>query len=213
MCGVFGFVAKGDSTVNLKLLRPIAENTQRRGPHAWGMAWIDRAGVMHSYKQTGPIVDSLGLLAMAKDATMLIGHCRYATHGSPEDNTNNHPHATRGGYIVHNGVISHYRELISRFKLKPKTECDSEVLALMVEQFKGSALERAKKASMLAARSPFVMLGLFQPGRLVVCRAGNPLSVGETGKGFYLASLQAALPGVVQQVRDEQIFEFADENN
>ena len=67
----------------MKRLEAIARVTMRRGPHAFGFAWIDSRGRLKMFKKTGRIVDHLSLLAMAQDAQFLIGHCRYATHGDP----------------------------------------------------------------------------------------------------------------------------------
>ena len=38
-------------------------------------------------------------------AAVVVGHCRYATHGSPRDNRNNHPHPAGSGQLMHNGVV------------------------------------------------------------------------------------------------------------
>ena len=211
MCGVFGFVAKGQEPVNLKLLRRVARTTQRRGPHAWGMAWIDGAGRLKMFKQTGRVTDALALLAMASDARLLIGHCRYATQGNPENNLNNHPHPADGGWIVHNGVIRTYRRLIDKHDLHPATECVSEVLGLLTEHLPGDIFGRAMRAAMMASDSPLVMLGLWKPGRLVAVRNGNPLCVGETGRGYYLGSLSDDLPGTVSELPNGQALEFGDE--
>jgi len=100
MCGVFGFVSSGEGRLNLAALKRIARVTESRGPHAFGFAWIDGRGRLHCFKQTGRITDSLALLGMAAGARMLIGHCRYATHGDYRQNINNHPHAADGGWIV-----------------------------------------------------------------------------------------------------------------
>jgi hypothetical protein len=77
LCGGFGFVSRDGGTLNVELLVQIPEVTERR------------------------VSDHLGLLQMAADARMLIGHCRWATQGDPADNINNHPHAADGGWIVH----------------------------------------------------------------------------------------------------------------
>ncbi len=214
MCGVFGFVAKEQGPMNLKILSRVARVTQRRGPHSWGMAWIDSKGRMRMYKQVGKITDGLGLLSMARDATMLIGHCRYATHGSPENNLNNHPHPSDGGWIVHNGVIQNYRNIIDQHDLHPITECDSEVLGMLVEQLEGTRLERCVGAVRIAkASAPLAMLGLW-PDSLVAVRAnGQPLHIGETSRGYYLASLADGLPGHVAPIADDNAIVFGEDGH
>ena len=211
MCGLFGFVAKReDSKLNLKILGRIAVNTQKRGRHAWGMAWVNRAGEVKSFKQTGPIGDALGMLTLAEDATMLIGHCRYATHGDPADNRNNHPHAMADGFVVHNGVIRHYQRLLLEFGLQPRTECDSEVLPLLIDKLRGrSMFDRACKAACLAkGDSPFAMMALTSEALFVARANYQPLHVGETGQGIYLASLPDALPGDPTELPANQMIHY-----
>lgn len=214
MCGVFGFVSFDGKGPDLRRLQAIAEVTMRRGPHAFGFAWLDFAGRLRMFKRTGRIVDHLGLLAMARDARMLIGHCRFATHGDPDNNLNNHPHPADGGWIVHNGVIGAYNEIVTRNELQPVTDCDSEVLGLLIERGRGTFRKRCVEAvsSAVGGRGgPLVMLGLWsRPARMVVIRHGNPLSVGMIGGGerYYLGSLADKLPGDVMEVRDRSGFEL-----
>jgi len=210
MCGIFGFVAKGDNALDLAVIKSIATITMSRGPHAWGIAWVDGTGKLRSYKQTGRIVDSLALLAMAKDARLLVGHCRYATHGDPDTNTNNHPHDGGDSWVVHNGVIHHYRSLVAKHLLKMETECDSEVLGLMLQKFRGKPMARAAQTAREAmGRSPFAMLALW-PDRLIATRANDqPLHVGETRNAYYLASLRLELPGRVSEFPEGEIVEYA----
>jgi glucosamine 6-phosphate synthetase-like amidotransferase/phosphosugar isomerase protein len=212
MCGVFGFAAKNDEPVNLGILKMLARTTEMRGPHAWGLAWVDARGRMRSFKQSGAITDSLGLLAMAKDARLLIGHCRYATHGDPANNLNNHPHDGGDAWVVHNGVIGHYRSLLDRHRLTASTDCDSEVLGLMLREFNGEPHHRFRRAVDEAKGvSPFVMLALW-PDRLIAAREnGQPLHMGETKESFYLASLPYGLPGRVTPVREGRNLEIAED--
>jgi glucosamine--fructose-6-phosphate aminotransferase (isomerizing) len=192
-------------------LARIARVTETRGSHAWGMAWIDGRGIMKSFKQTGPVTDSLALLRMAADARVLIGHCRYATQGNPENNLNNHPHPCDGGWIVHNGMIPNYDQLLRKHTLHPNSDCDSEVLGLLIEQFGGSIAERMTSAvGCVRPHQPLVVLGLWKPGRLLAVRRGNPLSIGETKRGTYLASLPEGLPGKVSDVEDGIVLEFGE---
>lgn len=210
MCGVFGFVSYDGKGPNIKRLEIIAKATMARGPHAFGFAWLDWSGRLQMFKRTGRIVDHLGLLAMAKNARILIGHCRFATHGAPENNSNNHPHPADGGWIVHNGVVSNHEDLAAEYDLWPTTQCDSEVLGLLVGASQGSLLARCS-ATANVAKGNLTMLGVWgRPGRMIAVRNGNPLWLGETKEGerFYLASLRQGLPGEVKEVPNGSGLEF-----
>jgi glucosamine 6-phosphate synthetase-like amidotransferase/phosphosugar isomerase protein len=190
-------------------LKRIAAITMRRGPHAWGMAWVDAHGRLKVYKQTGRIVDALGLLALAADARLLIGHCRFATQGDPSQVANNHPHPADGGWIVHNGMIRDYAEAVAVHGPHPVTACDSEILCQLIEEASGPLLERCVEAVLGVERAPLVLLGIWnRPMRLVAARQGNPLHIGRTAHGLYLASLADGLPGEVVAVRDDTAVEF-----
>jgi glucosamine--fructose-6-phosphate aminotransferase (isomerizing) len=212
MCGCFGFVAKKGREASMPMLRKIARVTERRGRHAFGFSWIDRNGRLRMFKQSGKISDSLGLLSIARDARMLIGHCRYATQGDPANNLNNHPHPVDGGWFVHNGMLPDYQDLIRRQDLYPNTDCDSEVLGLLMEDADGSLADRMREAINATRYSPLVMLGLWgRPRRLLAARRGNPLSIGEHETGHYFASLPDGLPGDVEEVEDGTVLEFTRE--
>lgn len=211
MCGVFGFASKNGKPVDLKILKEVAAVTESRGPHAWGLAWVDKKGRMFSYKQSGRVTDAMGLLDMARGAQMLIGHCRWATHGDPANNLNNHPHDGGDAWVVHNGVIYNYETIARRHGLWMNTDCDSEVLGLMLQQFKGKPHQRFRRVVDEAKGiSPFVMLALW-PDRLMAAREnGQPLYEGQTGNAIYLASLPEGLPGKVRSVPMGRHYEIAD---
>lgn len=205
MCGVFGFVANDGRRADEDSIVRIARVTQRRGAHAFGLAWIDGAGRLKTFKRQGPISNELGIVAMAAaEARMLIGHCRYTTSGPQDANINNHPHPADGGWIVHNGMIHNWQRTVRRFGLLPNSECDSEVLGLLIEQGSGSVLERCARAARRCAGGPLVMLGLWhRPNRLVMVRdGGQPLHTADTREGTYLASLADGLPGDVRELQD-----------
>jgi glucosamine 6-phosphate synthetase-like amidotransferase/phosphosugar isomerase protein len=202
MCGVFGFITRNGNGPDLGRLRRIAAQTQRRGHHAFGLAWLDAEGTIHTFKRPGPATANLGDLDACRGATVVIGHCRWATHGSPKNNRNNHPHPAGRGWFVHNGVVVNYRALLRRYRLQPKTECDSEVLGLLMARFAGSIGRRAMQTAR-AADGRMTMLGIWSnPARLLVVRKDYPLSFGETAGGVYFASLPEDLPGAVMHVSD-----------
>jgi glucosamine--fructose-6-phosphate aminotransferase (isomerizing) len=212
MCGIFGFVSKSGERPSLKQLQKIATITEERGPHAFGFAWIDGSGRLRSFKQQGRISRSLDLLAMAVDARMLIGHTRYATHGDPENNSNNHPHPVDGGWLVHNGVIRNYRQLLTQWSMHPVSDCDSESLALLIEQLPGTLVERCQDAVNLT-EGVLAMAAIWRsPQRLVAIRRGNPLALGQDDGGWYFGSFARGLPGG-QPLRDQRVLSFSRKGN
>jgi glucosamine--fructose-6-phosphate aminotransferase (isomerizing) len=130
---------------------------------------------------------------MLLGAVALIGHARYATHGSVADNVNNHPHPSDGGWVVHNGVVHNHRELTAAFGLHPSSACDSEVLARIVETSPGHHAKRLAFACG-AAVGNCAVLGLWKESGLHVARSGNPVHCQKTETGFWIASLPASLP-------------------
>lgn len=132
MCGIFGFVGtaekkKADFTdFNLGLLGEI--NT--RGKHASGY-FADGKIV----KKQIPSTELVKLAQTEKDfrgAGVIMGHARYAAHGSPRNMKNNHPHTSGRFVLVHNGVI-----LTKPAGIHLDTECDSEVLVKVIKKAGG----------------------------------------------------------------------------
>jgi glucosamine 6-phosphate synthetase-like amidotransferase/phosphosugar isomerase protein len=192
MCGLFGFVGAGGP--DLKRLQAIAEYTEAtRGGHAFGFAWIDTRGRLHCYKSHGRISANRKSLYAASNAVFLVGHCRWATHGSPIHNGNNHPHPADGGWIVHNGVIARHKEIAFDYGILTHTECDSEVIGGLLETIRGTLAERASRAIGQCGPKPQAMLGLWKPGRLVATAAGNPLCWRMIGNALYIASTAESL--------------------
>ena len=132
----------------------------------------------------------------------MVGHCRYATHGSPADNRNNHPHPAGSGQLIHNGVVHNYDQLIREHRLAPQSLCDSEVLALLMARCPGTISQRSAWMASQAL-GDMALLGIWRkPARLLVSRRGRPLHFGQTPGGFYFASLSDGLPGQAKQVID-----------
>ncbi len=202
MCGIFGFITRQGEGPEIARLRRLAMITQRRGEHAFGLAWLNAGGAIQTFKRPGPAQMYLEELNRCRDAIIVIGHCRYATHGAPGENRNNHPHPAGGGELVHNGVVHNHQELVGQYHLKPQSACDSEVLGLLMARCPGTIAQRSAWAANQAL-GPLAMLGLWgNPARLLVVRNGRPLHCGEGREGWYLASLAQGLPGRVRAVSE-----------
>jgi glucosamine 6-phosphate synthetase-like amidotransferase/phosphosugar isomerase protein len=139
---------------------------------------------------------------MARRARLLVGHLRWATHGHPENNINNHPHPCDGGWLVHNGIVTNYESLCRRHQLWPVSECDSEALTLLIEQRTGTRLSRSVAAVEQSA-GRCATLGLWsRPDTLVAVRRGNPLYASRAHGGIYMASCSDGLPGFAKSLPD-----------
>ena len=195
MCGLFGFVAKQGRNVDLDRLATIATATEQRGRDAFGLVWTTTAGGLGTYKRPGAATDGLDDLLMVDGATIIAGHCRWATHGCPSNNRNNHPHAAGRGYLVHNGTVQNHEALAKKYRLARETECDTEVLARLVNRTAGTILQRTAWAAEQAV-GKLAVLGVWaNPGRMILVRNGNPLYFGQNEDGFYFGSFPVAIPG------------------
>lgn len=204
MCGIWGYVAKGNRRPNLRLLEDLAFDTEKRGKHAFGFAWVDQEGRIRHFKQAGRIGDYIGLLALMQDARVIIAHCRYATRGDPADNCNNHPFCCDGGFLIHNGSLPDYDSLLVQHDLWPTSECDSEAIALLIEKEKGTRLQRCVRAVNRTEPGNLAVAGLWgRPARVALIRRGKPLWQAQTAGGsLYFASRPYALPRGATEMKD-----------
>ncbi len=209
MCSIFGYVARKNSPVDLAVLRRIVGENIARGPHAFGFAWIDSRERLHCFKSPGRLTDHIRMLGIVRDARMLIGHLRYATHGDPADNSNNHPHPVDGGWLVHNGVVANYRDLLRGRSIFPVGDCDSEAIGHLIARSVKTGMTRRTVDAIEQTDGVLAILGLWtRPGRLIAARRGNPLHIGHTPRGVYLATMARGLPGIVRPLADHRAIEI-----
>jgi glucosamine--fructose-6-phosphate aminotransferase (isomerizing) len=125
---------------------------------------------------------------------MGIGHTRWATHGEPSD-VNSHPHLGSGSKIavVHNGIIENYKQLKARLErrgVKFASQTDSEVVAQLAEYYyNGDLLDTViKTANALEGSYALGIMCLEEPDVLIAVKKDNPLIVGVSLNGNFIAS-------------------------
>lgn len=141
MCGIAGFSLTPSSKVKPRqLANALLTAIEDRGYMASGYAYQVK-NFMGYYKQ--PVTGSmLSLKGMPKDARHVILHTRLATHGSVEDNRNNHPVMSPSGDIalVHNGVIYNHTQV--RLKIDADLpDVDTSVIPAVIEQLGVDSLD------------------------------------------------------------------------
>jgi hypothetical protein len=106
MCGLVGAIGQ---KIDFEIIRDLFLATEPRGKEATGF-WTPHTGIIKAPLGAEEFLkDKEHVEKLTKgieEANILLGHCRYATHGKPEFNYNNHPHESENWLIVHNGVVT-----------------------------------------------------------------------------------------------------------
>ena len=165
MCGIVGYLGPAQAApVLLSELKCL----EYRGYDSAGVAVIED-GQLVVMKAAGKLSNLELLLTKSKpQATVGIGHTRWATHGVPNDQ-NAHPHIDSTGTIavVHNGIIENHEELrleLEGLGYKFNSQTDTEVVSHLVSH------EYAKDKDLLKAilRAVTQLKGIFALG--IVCQ-------------------------------------------
>ena len=135
-----------------------------------------------------------------------MGHTRWATHGAKND-TNAHPHISVNGQIivVHNGIITNYKDIIENL-LKPnniinKSETDTEVIANLIEFYlqQSNPIKKAIKLALEQLQGTWA-LGIIHTAdadNIYVTRHGSPLLLGTDENRVVCCSETSAFMGLV----------------
>lgn len=108
MCGITGLYACGMNSSGWEpLLRSLLANSQIRGLHARGVAWLTSAGELRHFNEPG----GLGGLALPEGlayagSTGITARAAFHARYSTSDLAFNQPLAAEGLAVTHNGVIS-----------------------------------------------------------------------------------------------------------
>ncbi len=118
-----------------------------RGRHAWGwMSYNEKEDAISVQKYCGAAdtPQAMQLMAVDPNAKWWVGHVRYATHGKPELDYNNHP-IIHGSIVgVHNGVLRNHEEILKETgREDSRALVDSE--AIFAAVFKWGVMDGLKK--------------------------------------------------------------------
>ena len=192
MCGIVGYV--GDKQA-LPILLEGLRKLEYRGYDSCGVAVA--SDEIHMFKDAIR-VDVLSDKSPRLAGSIGIVHTRWATHGRPSK-INAHPHQDCSGRIavVHNGVISNYKELRTRLVSEGHTflsETDTEVIPHLVEKHYQGNLAAAVEKAIGEIEGSYAMIAMIvgEP-RLVVARKDSPVVIGIGDRSNFIASDVPAL--------------------
>ena len=225
MCGIVGYIGKQKAA---PILVDGLRRLEYRGYDSAGLALISGQQILTRNKK-GKIEEGLARLISSDtlDASVGVGHTRWATHGPPSDE-NSHPHLDRSGRIavVHNGVIENYERIKERLIQKGHvfhSSTDTEVLAHLVgehyERLKAMPVDGVPVSSKGNGNVPHPLalavsnalkdvIGAYgigvicsdYPEVIVGARRGSPLIVGVSEGENFLASDANAIASYTRQV-------------
>ena len=193
MCGIVGYIGPREA---YPILIQGLKRLEYRGYDSAGVALSN--GRLDIYKKMGK-VSALEAIADSErpQATLGIGHTRWATHGEPSDR-NAHPHSSNSGrlVIVHNGIIENYAQLKELLVGKGYTfssDTDTEVLVNFIEYIQDQEKVNLQQAVRLALNEvvgayAIVVMSTDEPDQMVVGRLGSPLLLGLGDNEFFVGS-------------------------
>jgi glucosamine--fructose-6-phosphate aminotransferase (isomerizing) len=199
MCGIVGYVGHRSAT---DVILDGLQRLEYRGYDSAGLAVVHGHGL--EIRRHPGKVGALADLVRARplEASVGLGHTRWATHGRPSE-ANAHPHADCSGslVVVHNGIIENHLSLKERLIAEGhrfRSETDTEVIAHLVERERrhGAELLEATQAALRQIRGAYAVaiLDASHPDRLIAAKHGAGAVVVGLGEGeAYLASDIAAI--------------------
>lgn len=213
MCGIFGYIGKGNAVENI--INGL-KRLEYRGYDSWGVAVIDRKKI-EVLKKIGAIGE-LNNLKELPESNIGIGHTRWATHGGVQEK-NAHPHfsSDKKFVLAQNGIVENYQKLKSDLKKKGYqfiSETDTEVIVRLVEEklkTTKSLKEAIHKAFLeLEGRNTIILLSA-EDNHVIAVRNGSPLVIGVGNDEYFFASDTLSFADKTDQViyiNDNEMVEY-----
>lgn len=195
MCGIVSYIGEKSA---LPILLAGLSRLEYRGYDSAGI-FISNIKKDHCLKVAGKVTQLKEAFDQHPDiqATLGIGHTRWATHGQPNQK-NAHPHLSNSGRLVmvHNGIIENYEVLKTELHSRGYTfssDTDTEVLVNLIEAIqieKEISLQDAvqKALNQVVGAYGIVVLDRENPDTLIAARLGSPLAIGIGENEFFVAS-------------------------
>tara|TARA_Y100001947_G_scaffold45362_1_gene37762 strand:- start:926 stop:1636 length:711 start_codon:yes stop_codon:yes gene_type:complete len=183
MCGISGIVHS--ENIGRNLFNSI-RNLEYRGYDSCGIAML-RQGTIDLRKNIGGIDDVNSKEQLDQmQGRIGIAHTRWATHGGvTQENAHPHLSTNRKFAVVHNGIISNYKELRESLQSKGvifDSLTDTEVFVNLLEESFADCndLEQSFLAALQQIEGSFsiVMLSAHDPEHLYCVKQESPLLLG-----------------------------------
>ena len=205
MCGIVGYIGKSSGTeIVLKGL----EALEYRGYDSAGIALVNDEG-SKVFKQVGRVSGLINEVTKQNPlASLVIGHTRWATHGTPTM-LNAHPQTNNKQtiFVVHNGIIENFAELRARLQDVGYTfvsDTDTEVIPNLIDYYANQlpSFEAAFTAALKDVRGAYSIAAITasDPDTIYAARLSSPLVIGVGKDEHIIASDPSAIMEHTKQV-------------
>ncbi|MCB0164335.1 MAG: hypothetical protein KDI79_08925 [Anaerolineae bacterium] len=163
---------------------------QARGEAATGLAIMQQSGEVYIEKASIPADNFVNtpaytnlLQQIGAQTTLLLGHTRNPTKGSPVNDHNNHPIEIGPVFGVHNGHIDNDDQLFQSLNLPRQAEVDSEIIFRLLEPYSPQQLDGSylvalqPNLSCMQGQFTFLAADRRAADKLLVVKHQNPLSI------------------------------------
>ena len=192
MCGILGVCLditasrSADDILRLKTdFAGLLAAAEVRGTDAAGVYIVNKDSeiVYHKAPVAGSVLaDDETFWKMLDDfvsekTVAIIGHTRFATHGSPKDNDNNHPILDAPIIGVHNGMIRNHERLNTRYRKAAEVD-SAAIMSLLRVKSKNKPMSLATLSNNLhQLEGPFAIAvaDTRKPDGIFMARNTNPV--------------------------------------
>ncbi len=203
MCGIIGVTGTGPAVPRLI---DSLKRLEYRGYDSAGVAALVDSRIERR-RAKGKIRELEAVLAAEPlEATVGIGHTRWATHGAPTTE-NAHPHKAGRVTLVHNGIIENFAELKGELAAEGRvfeSQTDTEVVAHLIDRALDQANDPVAAFKMVLDRLTgayaLAVLVEGEDGLIMGARRGSPLVVGWGEGEMYLGSDALAVGPFTQKI-------------
>ncbi|MDC1135637.1 glucosamine 6-phosphate synthetase [Alphaproteobacteria bacterium] len=206
MCGIFGIIAKSNTTIDRKDALSLISAARQRGKDSSGFLYESSKENSINASRADFDIAELFQKMNVKETNILFGHSRLITNSDID----NQPVIQNDIAVLHNGIIVNTNEIWKSLDVKPKLKIDSEALIGLtnfylknnpkkeLQELCDFILENCKGVVATA-----IFLG--QKGKLLLLSNNGSLYTGSNDNGFYFSSESYPLKNIgcsdIKQIR------------
>ena len=182
MCGIFGIIS--NTKLDFNNVAVLAKHARQRGKDSSG--YIEYSDNKYSIKKYDYDLKKT-FKYINKNSKIIIGHSRLATNSMAD----NQPLFKHDICVFHNGIITNFEDLFSKYKFQKDLKTDTEIIVELFNFFlkKKEDLNIVTSNVLLAIKgTASCVVHLLEKGKLILFSNNGSLYWGKKNNNIYLSS-------------------------